>query len=760
MNTTKRSMYSICFFLLYTASCFAIGKKEHPAPTRYETAYNEVMGLKADPKKAAIVNTITLKRDAGIFTLYEGTLYLCQPIENKIRACVFTGRGTFTFNTPNDIERGQIQRTFETDSLKVDFRSLLLFFADSTLDELNATMKFHEGIIAADVPGFIKAALKYQGDTDGKNADFFLMKSFLEDVPTGMFYAIINTTSNDDLAFLINPYDDEEVSLLRRAETSYLYHAMETISQFPMKKRNAGMMRQKNSFVGERYILNCTIADNLDFSGRATIVFRSQQNNHNWLLFDLYSKIGIDSVLCADGSHVPFFKGEKNPLLWVQWRSPLVQGKKDTIIIYYRGDIIENDRGVVYVNPTLNWFPYCYTKEESRRKKAFYDLTFNYPSEYTLVTVGKCLEETRGEDYTASHWVTDKSIRNASFYLGKYKEYRLAEDSLPPVTVLMSSLAEYNMEKDVAFDVSNSIRFFQSIIGRCPVDSLYAIDIPYAHGSAFPAIIHLSSLTFQHGNDVANETSFRSHEVAHQWWGIGVDFESYHDQWLSEGFSDYASLWYTQLALKNNEKFFTILDRYKQNLLQARKYFLGNGQQMGPISLGFRNETSTTSGDYERIVYEKAAWVLHMLRIMMLDIKTMDEQRFIHLFKNFYATYHGSKATTEDFQQMVSTAMGEDMSWFFKQWVFGTEIPSYKFDYDVAKTDEGKFKVHCKVERSNVRDNFKMPVLFLVKFADNQQIRLRILLQDAVNEFDLPLLPLEPEKIIFNDLQSVLCDVD
>ena len=22
---------------------------------------------------------------------------------------------------------------------------------------------------------------------------------------------------------------------------------------------------------------------------------------------------------------------------------------------------------------------------------------------------------------------------------------------------------------------------------------------------------------------------FRAHEVAHQWWGIGVDFTSYHD---------------------------------------------------------------------------------------------------------------------------------------------------------------------------------------------------------------------------------------
>ena len=202
MNAAKRKTYSICFFLLCAATCFAASKNESRVPTRYETVYNDLMGLKVDPNKVAVVNTITLKRDAGTLTLNEGRMYLCQPIENKIRACVFTGRGTFSLNTPNDIESGQIRRTFETDSLRVDIRSLLIFFADSTLDELNATMKFHEGLIAQDVPGYIKSVLKYQGDVDGKNADYFLMKSFLENVPTGMFYAIFTTTSNDDLALL------------------------------------------------------------------------------------------------------------------------------------------------------------------------------------------------------------------------------------------------------------------------------------------------------------------------------------------------------------------------------------------------------------------------------------------------------------------------------------------------------------------------------------------------------------------------------
>jgi hypothetical protein len=754
--------FSLSQLSINSSVLFAVPKKGQITPTRYEILYDQLMNLTADTGKVTPVHNLVIQRDAGTFSLNTGNIYICKPIDNKIRACVFIGDGVFSFNPPNDIERGQIKRLFEKDSLNLNIQSLLLFFADTTLKELTASLKFNSGDIPSKVSDFIKKALKFEGKNNNKKADYFLMKTLLEGSNSGLFYAFFNTKWDEQFAFLINPYENEEGFLLRRTEAPFWINSMEIISQFSVRKRTLDIMHQKNFFVGEKYIINCTFSENLDFFAEATIVFRAQQDKHQWLTFELYPELIVDSVSNATNSSLLFFKGEKNPYLWAQWDSLLVREKKDTIHIFYHGDLTEIKDSVVYVKSSIGWFPYCCSQETTKRKKALYDLTFHVPEDYTLVSVGKCINHTITDKHITSHWISNKPIRNASFYLGKFKEYHFVEDSIPPVTVLVSSLGKSEMEQDVGTVITSSLRFYEHIFGKCPADSLYVVDVPYSHGLAFPGFIQISTSTFQlHSKFFQKfQIPFRAHEVAHQWWGISVDFDSYHDQWISESFAEYAALMYTQAVFKDNEKFFEFLKLYKLRILENRNYLLGKGPSMGQIYLGFRNETSFTSGDYSLCLYEKGAWVLHMLRNMMIDLNTMNEDNFYNMMKEFYTTYRGGKASTADFQRMVEKYMGEDMSWFFDQWVYGTEIPTYKFKYDVHKTTDGKFKVHCRVKTDGVSDNFKMPVPLLIKFDDRRYVRLRVMIQGKSNEFDLPFLPLEPDKILFNDLESVLCDID
>ena len=745
---------------LNNCGLIAVGKDKEQLPTRYETLYDQLMNLKADPNQVAMVNNIVIKRDAGTFTLNSGNLFLCQPIDNKIRACIFIGDGIFSFDPPNDIERGQIQRTFEMDRLVKEIRYLLLFFADTTLKELTSSLTFGPAEVPSNVPLFIKEMLKYQGETDGKNADHEIMKTLFEENNSGLFYAQFKGKSGAPLMFVINPYEDEEVILMQRRYGYVFRNSKEIVSQFPLKKYNSEIARQKNWFQVERYFLNCHIFGKEDFSATAKIIFCVQQNDHKWLSFKLASKLEVDSVTSCNNTNLQFYKGEDNPLLWVELPKSLKNGETDTIQVYYHGDIIEKEGGYIFIKSSNYWFPRCHTQNVGKMKKAFFDITYHYPSSYTLVSVGKQTSYTSTEDEIISRWVTEKPVSNISFNIGRFKQHRMTKEGQPPVTILASGQSDYKMDEDVGFDISNSITFYQNVYGKCPVDSLFATEIPYLHGEAFPGLLHLSAITFRQSDDISFDTQFRAHEVAHQWWGISVDFESYHDQWLSEGFADYSGLWYTQIVLKDNKKFFEMLTDYKRSLLEARKYLFSKGQQTGPIYLGYRNDISSTKGDYSRIVYEKAAWILHMIRNMMIDLKTMNEDSFIGLMKNFYSTYRGSKVTTADFQKMIEQYTGEDMTWFFDQWIYGIEIPTYKFDYTTSKTTDGKFKVHCKIKTENVSESFKMPVPLLILFNDDQYARLRVFVQGKSCEFDLPLLPLEPDKIVFNDLESVLCDVE
>jgi hypothetical protein len=59
--------------------------------------------------------------------------------------------------------------------------------------------------------------------------------------------------------------------------------------------------------------------------------------------------------------------------------------------------------------------------------------------------------------------------------------------------------------------------------GPPPVQHFYATETPTFDGEAFPGMIALSFSTFVRTDDRGFDETFRAHEVAHQWWGIGVD---------------------------------------------------------------------------------------------------------------------------------------------------------------------------------------------------------------------------------------------
>jgi hypothetical protein len=380
------------------------------------------------------------------------------------------------------------------------------------------------------------------------------------------------------------------------------------------------------------------------------------------------------------------------------------------------------------------------------------------------------------EEVTKTVWVTPTPVKQASFNIGVFKEYKRANQQSPAVTVYINEraheayaqnlikagipTARLSMEKQVDFDISGAITYFENLFGKCQTEEFSATEIPYSHGQAFPGLVHLSWVTFQSTSIKGYDNVFRAHEVAHQWWGIGVGYKTYHDQWLSEGFADYCGLMYTRLIGGSGNKFEALLKEWREEILNNRQYIFGSGQQAGPIWLGYRTESSDTPGDYDLIIYKKGAWVLHMLRMMLTDLNTMDDAKFKAMMREFFMLYDGKDATTEDFRKVVAKYTGEDMEWFFKQWVYGTQIPKYRFAYKLESLGDQGYKATCRVEQSNVNKDFQMYVPVTVDFGDEGTGEVRILVKGPLTETELPLLPMKPRKILLNEKESVLCEVE
>jgi hypothetical protein len=730
----------------------------------YEQVYAGLRQLEAAPNRVAQVSGLVLKRDAGEMRFEAGTFYLMTPLAGRTIAAVFLGQGRFAFSPPNRIEQDRLARWEKTRSLDAPFSSLVILFADSTLSELESKLTFAPAPPPEQVRQKFKSALDNLVDDDSKSLDPDLMSAILNGESSGLFYAEVGRVNGGPLMLMINPNEVEGVTLSHRVRSYGWSRESEAICQFPPQSldRSATLTSERIREAGIRhYAIQTSLtpsgSGDLSFAAGAKLEITSNAAMGPWVAFSLFEKLKVDSARWEGGRSATVFKGKDGPLLWVRLDGRLQPGEVRTLNLYYRGDLIDRFDDFYFIKSSADWYP----RPLEGRSLATFDLTFHSPKGKLLASIGDQIESKTTGQVTTSRWVTSRPARNASFNLGFFKDYEIKEEGIPPVTVLISEdvhrrlgvgLRQKNMKETVGADVAKSLRFFQHVYGEVPAKQFYATEIPYFHGEAFPGLVHLSWWTFQQTDQAGEDEVFRAHEVAHQWWGIGVDFASYHDQWLSEGIADFSGLWYLQTVRKDNAKYFGVLHRWRDRILE-------HDENPGPIWLGYRTTSSKDSTGYDVAVYKKGAWVMHMLRILMLDLKTMNEDRFTETMRDFYRTYEGKRASTEDFRRIAEQHLDVDLGWFFEQWVYGTGVPAYRVAYRTENAEGGQYRVKLQVEQQNVGEEFQMYVPVTLDLGNNQLARVRVKVRGPKSTIELPLMPAKPKSVVFNDLDGVLAEV-
>ena len=324
-------------------------------------------------------------------------------------------------------------------------------------------------------------------------------------------------------------------------------------------------------------------------------------------------------------------------------------------------------------------------------------------------------------------------------------------------------------------DLVGSLRTYIDYFGPYPFESLVVTETPETGGQAFPGLVLLTFGAF--GPLHSGEADlFWSHEVAHQWWGASVDWEDYRDQWISEGFAHYAAALYALVGLKDEDQFNEMLDAWRHDVLGEVNVGQGiglkrygyqpaviresDGNKSGPIVVGYRLRTSDTPFDYRIQVYEKGAFILHMLRMLLLDLETGSDERFRSLMRGFAENHRGGVANTRSFEEAVNSAFNEPMDWFFDQWVYGTHVPTYRPDLTTSplRDSDMPFVLHGSVRQENVPPSFKMAVPIRVEFEHHEPLVQRVWIDQPEISVEIP-LPAKPTKILFNYQHGVLASV-
>ena len=311
----------------------------------------------------------------------------------------------------------------------------------------------------------------------------------------------------------------------------------------------------------------------------------------------------------------------------------------------------------------------------------------------------------------------------------------------PPMTgAALGRLGTTGMLPVELSEGSVAAQIYENYFGKLSFDHLALTQQPACnYGQSWPMLVYLPICGFW-DSTIQNQLGLQpsdpywktvtAHEVAHQWWGHTVGFESYRDQWMSEGFADASASIFLQSTRKSSADYRDFWRQLKEQLTQRNTYGF-RPVDVGPVTMGFRLSSPKTGWSvYNNLVYPKGAYILHMIRMMMWSSKNGDDD-FRAMMHDFVDTYRLRAATTEDFKAMVekhmTPAMDLDqnhrMDWFFNEYVYGTEIPSYHFESQITP-DGDKIQLHIKLVQSGVSPEFKMLVPIYLEFADGRQMLL------------------------------------
>jgi hypothetical protein len=468
----------------------------------------------------------------------------------------------------------------------------------------------------------------------------------------------------------------------------------------------------------------------------------------------------------------------------VVFPEPLAKGSQVLLRIAYHGDQVLTDAGDknYVVEARTSWYPNLGVFSDP----APFTLVYRVPAGNQVVSVGRPVSAQVLGGQSVSEWKTDGGVRVAGFNYGKFKRLERRDESsgidvevytnpgTPDIIrtineILASSgrreMAEAGVDSEFVnaapqatlgnvntarlaeaamADGINSCRVFTTYFGPL-AEKHVAItqQSQFAFGQSWPSLIFMPYISFLDSTqrqrlglaaakDFVDQVGF--HEFAHQWWGHLVTAESYRDIWLEEGFAEFSAA----LAVQHTQGW----QAYDRFWRAARKAIFATppgsavaSAGAGPISQGFRLSTERSPWAYRALVYEKGAYILHMLRLLMWDgADPTPDHRFIAMMRDYASSFAGKQATTADFQKVVErhmvpamNATGDGkMDWFFNQWVYGTETPHYVADLRLEAAGD-QVRIKGKVTQEGVSDSFRALVPISLQFDRGQAVRIGIL---------------------------------
>jgi aminopeptidase N len=387
------------------------------------------------------------------------------------------------------------------------------------------------------------------------------------------------------------------------------------------------------------------------------------------------SRFNLDFVLrplrvTVNGDRAEFRMHGRHELVVVPAR-PIRADRRLRIEVRYRGhpEHAEVDGGRPWRSPgrpafvnaephsSTIWFPL----NDHPSDKATYDVTAVVPRAWKAVSAGRLVGHHRAGKHSAWHWRVDEPMASYQQFLGLGR-YHFRHDDRAGLTSLYAWSSGFSdrMIRHIRIGLGNSrsyVRWLGKRLGPYPFHHIGGVvvggmDVPTIESQSAPVY---GRYVFRYGYP-AQARQIMVHELAHQWFGASVTIRRWRYLWLQEGFATYLEWWFAAAhgGPSANEQ---MLSTYRLYPRDAHWWTIPPGDP-GPGPSLFRS------------VYGRGAMTLQGLR------NRIGLPDFRRILRTFAREHRYGTATTQQFIRLAERVSGQDLSRFFRVWLFRPNRPA------------------------------------------------------------------------------------
>ena len=416
----------------------------------------------------------------------------------------------------------------------------------------------------------------------------------------------------------------------------------------------------------------------------------------DFIELDLYDNMTVDSIL---QNNIPILYLHENDMLKIPLSDITLDDENlFSLTIFYQGtpdhcgaggfkfDEHQNIGHVWTLSEAYcarSWWP-C--KDDPSDKADSVNIIVSVPTEpaYIVASNGLLSSTTINNNKKTYFWKERYPITTYLVSLAIYPYTKWVDQYVSPIssdTMLIehyvfpdryeASYPNYSLTKDM-------LSFFSELFGEYPfISEKYGhADFTWGGGMEHQTLSSMGSFS----------QNLMVHELGHSWWGNLITCKTFNDIWLNEGFARYCqALWAEHMY--GREAYFD---------------FMNNHAYYGAGTIYVENPSSNSQIFSAGLSYNKASWVLHMLR------HKVGETMFFDILKSYASndSLSYNAASTSDFQKVCEDISGLDFEQFFQQWIYGEKYPKYELSW----WHEGNGIYNVKIDQVQSYNFFSMPI--------------------------------------------------